>query len=443
MSRPKKIQPAKEITINADATIKWRNELVNGKYVLTLLEMRMVVALAAHIIKNIDKFEVGSISVRELGDFMGLGVDESYSKIKTLARKLRKRELFFEWYSTPNSKRKSWLVTGWFDFILYDDEFSRLEFQFSSKIEPMLLQVHEAYVKLDSKPLMAFKGMYSLRFLMLIAEWERIQPYTIAIADLREMLQLGNKYKTFADFDRHVVGVALKEINALTDFSVRAVPQKKSRAYTYYKFYIKRNPKKAIETMDTTATEVSVNAPQEFTEDQQTMINELISYGIGKRVAAKLAKEYSEETIKANIDYMQRQTTAGKVIKNQAGYLRQAITEDYAGIEVAAQAAAEAEKRSKMTPEQQAAYDNMRRQIKELEEATAQSTAEPAKNIDKDQMADKLASLKERLKSNKGKTLDPAPMPEQLPVEPSFEDSLDAEQKARLEAAVAAGSDAD
>jgi plasmid replication initiation protein len=440
MSRQKKIQPAKEITINADATIKWRNELVNGKYVLTLLEMRMVVALAAHIIKNIDKFESCSISVRELGDFMGLGADESYSRIKTLARKLRKRELFFEWYST-NSKRKSWLVTGWFDFLLYDDEFSRLEFQFSSKIEPMLLQVHEAYVKLDSKPLMAFKGMYSLRFLMLIAEWERIQPYTIAIADLREMLQLGNKYKTFADFDRHVVGVALKEINALTDFSVRAVPQKKSRAYTHYKFYIKRNPKKTIETMDTTATEVSVNAPQEFTEDQQTMINELISYGIGKRVAAKLVREHYVDDIKANIEYMQMQQAAGRTIKNVAGYLRQAITDDYAAAERAVQAAAEAEMRRKMTPEQLKSYDEMKKQIAAIEAAAAEKANETKTNIDKDQLADKFASLRKNIEDNKGKTLDPEPMPEQLPVEPSFEDSLDAEQKARLEAAMVAGVD--
>lgn len=440
MSRQKKIQPAKEITINADATIKWRNELVNGKYVLTLLEMRMVVALAAHIIKNIDKFESCSISVRELGDFMGLGADESYSRIKTLARKLRKRELFFEWYST-NSKRKSWLVTGWFDFLLYDDEFSRLEFQFSSKIEPMLLQVHEAYVKLDSKPLMAFKGMYSLRFLMLIAEWERIQPYTIAIADLREMLQLGNKYKTFADFDRHVVGVALKEINALTDFSVRAVPQKNSRAYTHYKFYIKRNPKKTIETMDTTATEVSVNAPQEFTEDQQTMINELISYGIGKRVAAKLVREHYVDDIKANIEYMQMQQAAGRTIKNVAGYLRQAITDDYAAAERAVQAAAEAEMRRKMTPEQLKSYDEMKKQIAAIEAAAAEKANETKTNIDKDQLADKFASLRKNIEDNKGKTLDPEPMPELPPVEPSIEDSVSPEQKARLEAAMAAGVD--
>lgn len=439
MSRPKKIQPAKEIMINENATIKFRNELVNGKYTLSLLEMRMVIALAAHVVKNLDTFEVGSISVRDLGNFMGLGEDESYAKIKTLARRLRKRELFFEWFATPKSKRKSWLTTGWFDYLLYDDEFSALEFQFATKIEPMLLQVHEAYVKLDSKPLMAFKCMYSLRFLMLIAEWERIQPYTIAIADLRDMLQLGTKYRSYADFDRHVVGVALKEINALTDYNVRAVPQKKSRAYTHYKFYVKRNPKKTIETMDTTATEVSVNAPQEFTEGQQSMINELISYGIGKRIAAKLVREHDVDDIKANIEYMHMQQVAGRTVKNVAGYLRQAITDDYAAAERAIQAAAEAAKRAKMTPEQLKSYDEMKKQIAAIEAAAAEKANET--NIDRDQLADKFASLRKNIESNKGKTLDPAPMPELPPVEPSIEDSVSPEQKARLEAAMVAGAD--
>ena len=328
MPRGRQARPAKEIMINEEATIKMRNEVVNGKYHLPLLEMRMLMALAGHISKNSEGFECYSIPVKELAEFMMLNETTQYTVIRKLARNLRRRELFFEWFARPDSKKKSWLTTGWFDYIMYDDETMSIEYQFASKIEPMLLQVQKAYIQLQCKPLMAFKCMYSNRLLMLIMEWENIQPRKISIDELRDMFQLTEKYKLYADFKRFVMEPAIKEINAMSDFTVRVTPLKTGKSYTHYKFYIKRKVKA---TIDIKPMDTDVELPSEW-QDWQREAYKLLTSDQNGLADDEFLIQYISKTEKdlldANIEYAMQQRAEGKVRKWPA-YLRMALQGNY------------------------------------------------------------------------------------------------------------------
>ena len=328
MPRGRQARPAKEIMINEEATIKMRNEVVNGKYHLPLLEMRMLMALAGHISKNSEGFECCSIAVKELAEFVMLNETTQYTVIRKLARNLRRRELFFEWFARPDSKKKSWLTTGWFDYIMYDDETMSIEYQFASKIEPMLLQVQKAYIQLQCKPLMAFKCMYSNRLLMLIMEWEKIQPRKISIDELRDMFQLTEKYKLYADFKRFVMEPAIKEINAMSDFTVRVTPLKTGKSYTHYKFYIKRKVKA---TIDIKPMDTDVELPSEW-QDWQREAYKLLTSDQNGLADDEFLIQYISKTEKdlldANIEYAMQQRAEGKVRKWPA-YLRMALQGNY------------------------------------------------------------------------------------------------------------------
>lgn len=328
VARGKQIKPAKEIVINEQATIKMRNEVVNGRYHLPLLEMRMLMALAGHISKNANEFDCYSISASDLGKYMGLNDKTQYTTIRKLARSLRKRELFFEWFARPDSKRKSWLTTGWFDYIMYDEEHSTLEFQFASKIEPMLLQVQEAYVQLRAKPLMAFSCSYSNRLLMLIMEWEKIQPRQISIDELRDMFQLLDKYKMFNDFKRFVIDPAIKEINALSDFNVKFTPIKTGRSYTHIKFFIKR---KVRSTIDVKPVDIDNKLPGDWQDWQRDMYNLLTNAQNGISdddfLISYISKQ-DQNTINANIEYAVQQQNEGKV-RNWSAFLRMSLENNY------------------------------------------------------------------------------------------------------------------
>lgn len=383
MPRKKKIEPAKEITIVEDATVKVKNELVNGKYSLSLLEMKMVMALAAHINKNADDFETCSIRVRELGEYMGLSEDKCYQSIKATAKKLLSRSLFFEWYKTTNSRKKSWLGSSWFDYIFYDDEESTVEFRFATMIKPMLLQISEAYAQLECKPLMAFKCMYSNRFLLYVVEWEKIQPHTIKIEDLRELLQLGKKYKQFGEFRTYVIEPAVREINALTEYEVTAEPVKRGRRYDSYNFYIKRKTAKAKIKPKKKAVDTDA-VPAEWTEDQNALYNDIVGLGLLKKDAKNFINEKALEEIRISVEYAKKQDAAGKV-KNFGAYLYKAIADGYgvatargAAQEEAARKAQEKDRIDNMTPEQKAAYMSHQDMLKQAAELTAAGKAEKA-----------------------------------------------------------------
>lgn len=383
MPRKKKIEPAKEITIVEDATVKVKNELVNGKYSLSLLEMKMVMALAAHINKNADDFETCSIRVRELGEYMGLSEDKCYQSIKATAKKLLSRSLFFEWYKTTNSLKKSWLGSSWFDYIFYDDEESTVEFRFATMIKPMLLQIREAYAQLECKPLMAFKCMYSNRFLLYVVEWEKIQPHTIKIEDLRELLQLGKKYKQFGEFRTYVIEPAVREINALTEYEVTAEPVKRGRRYDSYNFYIKRKTAKAKIKPKKKAVDTDA-VPAEWTENQNALYNDIVGLGLLKKDAKNFINEKALEEIRISVEYAKKQDAAGKV-KNFGAYLYKAIADGYgvatargAAQEEAARKAQEKDRIDNMTPEQKAAYMSHQDMLKQAAELTAAGKAEKA-----------------------------------------------------------------
>lgn len=404
-----------------DLVLKWENRLVEANFKASGTNLKLLLAFTALIDENAPIFEEITISVIKISEICGF-VHPSRDTKKAV------RELV---QMVINISRGADDDEDWWPFfsnLRYNGKSGTVTFLFQERLRPLLLQVRKAYTQAPLAELMSSKGMYTNRFKLFFAKRLKLGKWYITFGELRDILQIDpNKYNLAGDIWRRIVAPSIKEINQTNNkYTVIASRIKNGRRYVGIEFKFVKN-----ETVDT------IDVP---TNPQVEILNQLISYGIGKRIAAQLVRDYPLEDIVSNIEYTQRQQTSGKVA-NLAKYLRAAIMDDYAANERAAKAAAEAEKRSKMTPEQQAAYDNMRQQIKELEAATAQSTSGPAKITSKDDVADKLASLKERLKNNKGKTLEPEPMPELPPVEPSIEDSVSPEQKARLEAAMAAGVD--
>ena len=66
------ISEAKEVLLNSEAKLKWHNNMVEAHFSATAREMKMLVALSAHIDKNGDDFEYCTVSARDLGKLMNL-----------------------------------------------------------------------------------------------------------------------------------------------------------------------------------------------------------------------------------------------------------------------------------------------------------------------------------------------------------------------------------
>lgn len=380
----------KDIMLRNDTTIKWRNEAVNGKYTMTLMESRMVIALAAQIDKNSDDFDFLSISAKELGEFMQVGEENLYAVIKNTAKKLFARVLYFEEIVEDKKKNKkpSWVLMHWFETLRYNRETARLEFRFSKDVKPLLLQVKKAYVQLQAKPIMGFKGKYTYRFLFFFTEWEKKGTKTISIADLKDQFQIVNKYAKPHDFHKKVVEPSLKEINKLTDYIVTSELIRTGRSYTHYKFTIKKDKdRKDIVNL--------------FTDDEkQNLYNKLVDYGLTQAFVQQYVAARTVKDINSNLRYAEEHR-AGKT--NWTGYLRTCLEADY-GVKGLFEQEKKAESDYyKLTPEQRNKRDELKKQTAAFveQQKAAEESAKIIKPADTEVAMAGLQEVKKRLQAQR------------------------------------------
>lgn len=374
----------KELVVDNNAQYKMRNELVNSRYRLGVIEQRMIIALASHINKHGDEFEQCMIDANDLAKFMELDSKSAYGQLKRAADTLVKCIVSFEWYKTPKSKSKSWIKANWFDFIYYDAETVTITFKFGSLVKPMLLEVVEAYVKAEAKPIMKFRRSASYRFFNFAVEWKKLKEKAISIDDLKHMLMLDDEYPLYGGLNQKVIAPAIKEINKLTDYEITYIPKKTGRKVTDIVFKVKTKSKIKPKKKDIEADAV----PADWTEEQNAVYNELIALGIAKDAAKQFVGNKPLEEIRINIDYAKEQQAAGKV-KSMGAYLYQSINNDYgvnkaraAAQEAAAAAAKEQERIDAMSPEEKERYFTKQDQLEQARQMATENFAKQDTSVD-------------------------------------------------------------
>lgn len=384
----------KELVVDNNAQYKMRNELVNSRYRLGVVEQRMIIALASHINKHGDDFDQCMIDANDLAKFMGLDSKSAYGQLKRTADALVKCIVSFEWYKTPKSKQKSWIKANWFDYICYDAETVTIVFKFGSLVKPLLLEVVEAYVRAEAKPLMKFRRSASYRFYNFAVEWQKLREKTISIDDLKHMLMLDDEYPLYGGLNQKVIAPAVKEINKLTDYEISYMPKKTGRKITDIVFKIKVKNKTKIKPKK---KDIETDAvPAEWTEEQNVVYNELIALGITKDASKQFVSNKPLEEIRINIDYAKEQQAAGKV-KSMGAYLYQSINNDYgvnkaraAAQEAAAAAAKEQERIDAMSPDEKERYFTNQDQLEQARQMATENFAKqdtPIDNIKKANVA--------------------------------------------------------
>lgn len=376
----------KELVVDNNAQYKMRNELVNSRYRLGVVEQRMIIALASHINKHGDDFDQCMIDANDLAKFMGLDAKSAYGQLKRTADALVKCIVSFEWYKTPKSKQKSWIKANWFDYICYDAETVTIVFKFGSLVKPLLLEVVEAYVRAEAKPLMKFRRSASYRFYNFAVEWQKLREKTISIDDLKHMLMLDDEYPLYGGLNQKVIAPAIKEINKLTDYEISYMPKKTGRKITDIVFKIKVKNKSKIKPKK---KDIETDAvPAEWTEEQNAVYNELIALGIAKDAAKQFVSNKPLEEIRINIDYAKEQQAAGKV-KSMGAYLYQSINNDYgvnkaraAAQEAFAATAKEQERIDAMSPDEKERYFTNQDQLEQARQMATENFAKQDTSVD-------------------------------------------------------------
>ena len=189
------------------------NEVVNAVYSMSLDCQRFILFALTKIeysSKDLSReaFAV-EISATEWNEvFDGDGSGNSYKQLAKIADRLQ---------HSPAATVRVALGEGyrrmqWADVADYQPKEGYVGFVFGESIRKHLGDLRGDYTKMDLIKIRHFQSVYSIRIYMLLAQYRATGFRIEQVDDLRAKLDLGEKYKLFADFRRNVLDRAISEI---------------------------------------------------------------------------------------------------------------------------------------------------------------------------------------------------------------------------------------
>ncbi|WP_461099081.1 replication initiation protein [Spirosoma luteolum] len=301
-----------------DRVVAQHNDLIKAQYDMSLLEMRLFIAMLARINRGDSEFSTCRIPVSELYPDDKVG-GKTYSQVKKAVVRLVGRAITVE---TKDERGIREVVSNpLMATCRYKEGTGYVVAQFNNFVKPYLLELKGDFTVAQELTLLNFRSFYSFRVYLLLKQ-SAFHKDTIVL-DLpliKHMLNLTNRYNNFADFKRSVLDITQKEV-ATTDMAFEFKPVKEGRAVTGIQFHLLRPA-------------IVSQADTELPEGVQQKLNEIgITLKSLQEIKARFQQgKLSEEYFRFVLAYYEQSKAKGK-IRSLAGAVYKALTTEQLSIE--------------------------------------------------------------------------------------------------------------
>ncbi|WP_375449324.1 replication initiation protein [uncultured Nostoc sp.] len=220
-----------------DRAIAQHNVLIKAQYDMSLIEMRLFIAMLARINRGDIEFYTCKIPVSELYPEEKVG-GKTYAQVKKSVVKLVSRSITVE--TVDERGKREFVSNPLMATCRYKEGSGYVEAQFNNFVKPYLLELKGDFTVAQELTLIEFRSFYSFRMywlLKLSSFYKDIIKLDLPI--LKQMLNLTNKYSNFADFKRSVLDIAQGEMSS-TDMAFDYKPIKEGRTITGLSFNLLR-----------------------------------------------------------------------------------------------------------------------------------------------------------------------------------------------------------
>ena len=313
---------------------------------ISLLQRRAWNVLLANAYNELPDKDIHSVSVVELAAKLGFG-DGNQEYLKEMLRSLRSCEV--EWNLLNKDNKQEWGVAGLLAEVRISDGICFYQFPHTLRLK---LHNPRVYAKLNLRLQNRFRSRYALVLWEVCFDYfdtERDQGETpfIPLEVFKSLMGLEkDEYPIFKELNRNVIKPAIKEINALTDYYVEIEQKRIGRRIGELKFRITKV--KQLPVQESLFPDI---------ENLPSVAVELVQAEIDRKVALQIAgKEWdfvSPEKLPEPGTYpdflgyvaekLEMSLDAASV-KNRAGYIVEAIRENYQDPEIRKQREVRAEK---------------------------------------------------------------------------------------------------
>jgi plasmid replication initiation protein len=219
------------------------NRLIEASHTLTLNEKRLVLCAASMIDPRKPLPKDGYLSVRAdtFAEVFGIDVKHAYEALDDAATRLFNRDI------RRYAKGKVVERMRWVFHVKYREGQGCVELGFSPTVLPHLTMLNKEFTSYQLKQIGSLSSFYAVRLYELMSQFLKLGERSCTLDQLRQMLDLGDKYQDVKDMRKRVLDPALKEMNANTDLAVTAEPMRKGRKITGFSFTISKNDQMALQ----------------------------------------------------------------------------------------------------------------------------------------------------------------------------------------------------
>lgn len=224
-----------------DMTVVKANELIQKtRYDLSLVEQKIILRIIAMISPNETEFPLYEFSISEFASMCGIDSKsgKNYATIKARLKALADKSFYI---SLPGTD--SVTLARWIEKPYINKGSGTVKIRLDNDLKPFLLQLKDYFTQFNISYTLPMRSQYSVRIYELCKSYENLHFFTIGVENLKQNLQCDG-YKSWSDFRRSVMDVALNEINGKTDINISYKALKTNRSVTHIKIYIDSLEKK-------------------------------------------------------------------------------------------------------------------------------------------------------------------------------------------------------
>ena len=283
------------ITRNTSSVARIENDFIfKAQYQLTAREQKVILYLVSMVDPMGKRFGLHVVPIKELKDLiMSKRSGSFYDEMEGFTKRISKKQIIFDSKVTGKRKKKMQGIINWFASIepVYNEEGEVcLEFEFSKKLAPVLLQLKE-YTQIDYLQTIPLGSGFSVRMYQIfrahrdkMAKHQKRSKLKYELNDLKVVLGIEGKYNDWRKFKERVVKVIEAEINEHTDIKVQTNLLREGRKVVALEFELwdKGNRTKTAKTIFPSLRF------EQLTFAQRKAYTKLVGFGIEEGIALEM-----------------------------------------------------------------------------------------------------------------------------------------------------------
>lgn len=211
----------KEIRNERKRKVVTSNYLTRNQIVLSARERKIVTYLISRIKPGDDKNTRYSFQIREFCEVCGIDYLNNVSGVKDAIRRLANKS---EWVRTTEQRNgktvKAELLFRWMESVEFVPDSGIVEFNFPRNMGDQLYELRKNFTEFQLISVLGMKNKYSIHFYQYLVSFKSVGKVEMTLEELREVLQLGDKYRNYKDLNKFVLKTVIKEINFFSDIEV-------------------------------------------------------------------------------------------------------------------------------------------------------------------------------------------------------------------------------